>query len=85
MISLTAIISFLIPVAILMLILKLIALPIKIIIHLLINVILGGIILFALSAAGIVTVALTWWMAAIVGFLGVPGAIIVAILAIFVI
>lgn len=84
MISLSAIISFLIPLVVIVLVLKIIALPIKIIISVLVNILLGGIILFALSALGIVTVTLTWWMVAIVGVLGIPGAILVALLALFV-
>lgn len=84
MITLSSIISFLIPLVVILLVLKLIALPIKIIISVLVNIILGGIILFLLSSLGIVTVALTWWMVAIVGVLGVPGAIIVALLSIFI-
>ena len=84
MISLSAIISFLIPLVVVVLVLKLIALPIKIIISVLVNILLGGLILFALSALGIVTVTLTWWMLAIVGILGIPGAILVALLALFV-
>ena len=84
MISLSSILSFLIPAAIVLLVLKLIALPFKIIIRVAINVLLGGILLFALTSLGIITVSLTWWMVAIVGILGIPGAIIVALLALFV-
>lgn len=80
MLSLSTIISFLIPALVVLLVLKLIALPFKIIIKVLINMVLGGLILFGLGALGIITVTLTWWMAAIVGILGIPGAIIVAII-----
>lgn len=83
MISLSSIISFLIPLCVVLLVLKLIAIPIKLIISVLVNILLGGLILFGLSALGIVTVTLTWWMIAIVGILGIPGAIIVAIWALF--
>lgn len=81
MFTLATLTSFLIPALVVILILKLIALPFKIIFKVLINVILGGIILFGLGALGIFTVTLTWWMAAIVGILGIPGAIIVAIIS----
>ena len=80
MITISSLIFYLIPLAVVLLVLKLIALPIKIILRVLINAILGGLILFALSFFGIITVSLTWWMAAMVGILGVPGAIIVAVL-----
>ena len=81
MISLSSIISFLIPLVIVFFVLKIIALPIKIIVSVLVNIVLGGLILFGLSFFGIVTVTLTWWMIAIVGILGIPGAIIVAVLS----
>ena len=81
MLTLSTLVSFLIPALVVLLVLKLIALPFKIIIKVLINMLLGGLLLFGLGALGIITVTLTWWMAAIVGILGIPGAIIVAILA----
>lgn len=81
MFTLATLTSFLIPALVLILILKLIALPFKIIFKVLINVILGGVVLFGLGTLGIITVTLTWWMAAIVGILGIPGAIIVAIIS----
>lgn len=85
MLTLTTITSFLVPALVVLLILKLIALPIKIIIRVLINMVLGGIILYFLSTFGIISVSLTWWMVAIVGVLGVPGAIIVTIISFFMI
>lgn len=80
MLTLSTIVSFLIPALVVLLVLKLIALPFKIIIKVLINMVLGGLLLFGLGFLGIITVTLTWWMAAIVGILGIPGAIIVAII-----
>lgn len=81
MFNLATAMSFLIPALVVVLILKLIALPFKILIKVIINMILGGLLLFGLGTLGIITVTLTWWMAAIVGVLGIPGAIIVAILS----
>lgn len=81
MFTLATAMSFLIPALVVLLVLKLIALPFKILIKVIINVILGGLLLFGLGTLGIITVTLTWWMAAIVGILGIPGAIIVAILS----
>jgi hypothetical protein len=84
MITLSTLLSFLIPAIVVLLVLKLIALPFKIIISFIINMILGGIVLYGLAYFGIITVSLTWWMTAIVGVLGIPGAIIVAILSFFI-
>ncbi len=81
MFTLATAMSFLIPALVVVLVLKLIALPFKILIKVIINMILGGLLLFGLGTLGIITVTLTWWMAAIVGILGIPGAIIVAILS----
>ncbi len=78
--------SFVISVAILVLILKIIALPIKIIIRLLANSILGLALIWALGGLGIITLtiaALSWVSLAIIGFFGIPGAILVIILSIF--
>lgn len=84
MITLTTLLSFLIPAVVVLLVLKLIALPFKLIISFLINMVLGGLLLYGLAHFGIVTVSLTWWMTAIVGILGIPGAILVVILSFFI-
>lgn len=81
MLSLTTIVSFLIPALVVLLVLKLIALPFKIIIKVLVNMLLGGILLFVLCTLGIITITLTWWMIALVGVFGLAGAIVVAILS----
>ena len=70
---------YLIAVVILFIVLKLLSLPMKIIIRFLINAAVGGIVIFALNLFG-VGLELTWIKAAIVGLLGVPGVIIVAIM-----
>lgn len=80
MLSIDVLMSYLIPAIMVLVVLKLLSLPVKLIIRVLINLILGGLILVGLSALGIITVSLTWWMTAIVGVLGVPGAIIVAVI-----
>ncbi len=76
--------SYLIPAFIVVMILKSLSISLKIIIRVIINLILGALILVGLSSLGIITVSLTWWMTAIVGILGVPGAIIVAIISFFI-
>ncbi len=75
-------IAFFLAMIILFAILKLIALPIKIIIKLMINAFVGGIILFLLNTIGAsfgLTININWLSALLVGFLGVPGIILVLI------
>ena len=74
------ILTFVLTFAVALIALKLIALPIKIIGRLAINAIIGGIILFLLAKIGI-AIMITWWMAALVAVLGIPGVIIVVILS----
>lgn len=74
------ILTFILTFAVVVIALKLIALPIKIIGRLAINAIIGGIILFILAKIGI-AIIITWWMAALVALLGIPGVIIVVILS----
>ena len=76
----STILSFVITFAVVVIVLKLIALPIKIIGRLAINAIIGGIILFLLAKIGI-AIVITWWMAALVAVLGIPGVVIVVILS----
>jgi len=67
--------SYLIPLVVLIIILKIIALPFKLIKRIIINSIVGGIVLFILSYFGIVA-SLTWWFLALTGLFGIPGIII---------
>ena len=79
----TMILPILIGVAILFIVLKLLALPMKLIIKLVINGLVGGIVIFVVNLIGInfgFVIDLNWITALIVGILGVPGVIIVAIL-----
>ncbi len=71
--------TFLIGVVVLFLVLKIFALPMKLIVKFVINAVIGGIVLYVLNLVG-VGLAITWISALIVGFLGIPGVIIVAIL-----
>ena len=64
---------------ILYIILKILALPMKIIIKLVINAVVGIVVLYLLNLIGL-GIVINWITALIVGFLGVPGVIIVAIL-----
>ena len=79
----TMILPILIGVAVLFVVLKLLALPMKIIIKLVINGLVGGLIIFVINLIGAnfgFMIDLNWITALIVGFLGVPGVVIVAIL-----
>ncbi len=79
----TMILPILIGVGILFIVLKLLALPMKLIIKLVINGIVGGILIFVVNLIGAnfgFMIDLNWITALIVGILGVPGVIIVAIL-----
>lgn len=79
----TMILPILIGVGILFVVLKLLALPMKLIIKLVINGIVGGILIFVVNLIGTnfgFMIDLNWLTALIVGILGVPGVVIVAIL-----
>ncbi len=79
----TMILPILIGVAVLFIVLKLLALPMKIIIKLVINGLVGGLVIFIVNLIGAnfgFMIDLNWITALIVGFLGVPGVVIVAIL-----
>lgn len=79
----TLILPFLIGLAVLFIILKILTLPMKLIIKLLINGAVGGIIILLVNLIGAsfgFAINLTWITALIVGILGVPGVVIVAIL-----
>ena len=74
---------YLIAVVILFVILKLISLPMRLILKLLINAIMGGVVLFAINLIGAqfgFALDINWLTALVVGFLGLPGVIIVVIL-----
>ncbi len=70
---------YIIALLVLFIVLKLLSLPMRIIIKFIINAIVGGIVILILNLFGL-GLELTWITAAIVGFLGVPGVIIVAIM-----
>lgn len=83
----TMILPMLIGVAILFVILKLLALPMKLIIKLVINGLVGAAIIFVVNLIGAnfgFVIDLNWITALIVGILGVPGVVIVAILQFFI-
>lgn len=73
------ILPFIIGVVILFVILKILSMPMKIIVKFLINAIVGMIVIYVLNLFG-VGLVLNWITALIIGFLGIPGVIIVALL-----
>lgn len=75
----TGLLSYIIPVIVVIVILKILALPLKLLKTVIINAIVAGILLFVLSYFGIV-VNLAWWGYVLTGLLGIPGLIIAVIL-----
>ena len=75
--------SFIFAIIGLIIFLKLIALPFKLIIRFVINSIIGGIILWILAFFGIFVV-LNWWTIVLTGLLGVPGLVIAVLITMFI-
>lgn len=71
--------GYIIGILVLFIILKILALPMKIIVKFLINAVVGVVVLYVLNLLG-VGLVINWITALIVGFLGISGVIIVAIL-----
>ena len=77
------IISFFATIVVLIVVLKLLTLPFKIIIKFVINSIIGGIVIAVLSFFGI-AITINKWTILLTGFLGVPGVVISLIITMFV-
>lgn len=75
-----SIVSFIIAIGVLVLVLKLISLPFKIIIKFIVNSIIGGIFLAVLSMLGI-GITITGLMVVLTGLFGIPGTIIAIIIS----
>ncbi len=73
------VLPFIIGIVVLFIVLKILAMPMKIIIKFLVNALIGGIVIYVLNLFG-VGMTLNWITSLIVGVLGIPGVIIVAIL-----
>ena len=73
------ILTYIFAIVILFAVLKIIGLSMKIIIKFIFNALIGGIVLSVINLFG-ANITITWLSAAIVGFLGVPGVIIVLIM-----
>lgn len=77
-----SIISFLVGIVLLVIVLKIISLPFRIIIKFIINSIIGGIILAICAYFGII-INVYWWTVVLTGLFGVPGFVIATIITIF--
>lgn len=75
--------SFIIGIALLIIVLKILTLPLKIIMKFVFNSILGGIVLYICAFFGIF-VNIEWWTVVLTGLFGVPG-LVCAILITFII
>ena len=71
-----SILTFVITFCVVIVVLKIISVPLKIIFKLAGNIILGGIALFILYKIGI-AVTLSWWMIVMVAILGLPAVLII--------
>lgn len=77
------IISFLIGIGVLVVVLKIMLLPAKIILKFVLNSILGGIILMICASFGLI-ITVYWWTVLLVGLLGIPGFVISLIITMFI-
>ena len=76
-------VTFFIAMLILFVFLKIISVPVKIVIKLMLNALIGGVVLFLLNLIGAqfgLVLDINWLTTLLVGFFGVPGVIIVLIL-----
>ena len=78
-----SIVSFFIGIVLLIIVLKIISLPFRIIIRFVINSIIGGIILAICAYFGIL-INLYWWTIVLTGLFGVPGFVIAALITILI-
>lgn len=85
--NISIILPFIGALVVLFVVLKILALPLKIIIKLLINGLIGGGIIFLINLIGAnfgFILPLEWWSAILVGILGIPGAIILVLIQLFI-
>lgn len=75
----SGLLAYIVPAIVVIIVLKLLSIPLKLLKTVIINAIVAGILLFVLSYFGIV-VNLAWWGYVLTGLLGIPGLIIAVIL-----
>ncbi len=76
----STILSYALAIVVLIIFLKIISLPVRIIIKFVINSIIGGIILFICSYFGI-GIIIYWWTIVLTGLFGVPGLVVSIIIS----
>lgn len=79
----SSIITFVIALAVVLIIFKVLGKSVKMLTSILINSVIGAIVLYVLSIF-IPEIVVSWWAALITGFLGIPGVILVVILQLLV-
>lgn len=77
------VISFIISLAIFIAVLKIIALPFKIILKFVINSLLAGLVLALLAYFGVIVI-LNWWIIVLSAVFGIPGLIIGLVISMFI-
>ena len=75
------IVGFILTAMVVLIILKILLLPVKLIIKFGVNILIGGILLGICSALGI-GIVLYWWTIALTAILGIPGFFIALIITI---
>lgn len=75
--------SFIIGIILLIIVLKILTLPLKIIMRFVFNSILGGIILYICAFFGIF-VNIEWWTVVLTGLFGVPGLVCALLIALII-
>ena len=75
----SSVITFVIALAVVLIVLKVLGKSVKTLTSILINSVIGAIVLYVLSIF-IPGIVVSWWAALITGFLGIPGVILVVIL-----
>ena len=75
--------TFILGLLILIIVLKILTFPIKLIAKFIINLIIGGILLFFCAFIGI-KIFVTWWSLLLVGLLGIPGFALALVIGFFI-
>lgn len=84
--ELSVVLPFLGAILAIFIILKILSAPFKLIIKLVVNGLIGGVIIYVINWIGAsfsFALPLEWWSAILVGLLGIPGAIILVLIQLF--
>jgi inhibitor of the pro-sigma K processing machinery len=77
------ILTYIIAIAVLIIVLKVITLPFKVAIKFIINSVIGGIVLLIFEFFGI-GIVVNWWMIVLTGLFGVPGLVLSVLITILI-